>query len=69
MTTVLSPIVSEFATVEEAEAYEAWKRAKIEKSMADPRPGIPHDQVMAKAQALLDAKKRKHAQAGLDKAS
>ncbi|MFZ6765563.1 stability determinant [Undibacterium sp. Di26W] len=65
MTTELSPIVSEFATAEEAQAYEAWKRAKIEKSMADTRPGTPHDQVMARAQAIIDAKQKKHAESSL----
>lgn len=61
MTTVLSPIVSEFATVEEAEAYDRWFRAKVQKSLDDPRPSIPHDQVMARVQAIIDAKRKKHA--------
>ena len=46
--TKLTPIESEFATTEEAEAYDAWFRAQVEASLADPRPGIPHDQVMAR---------------------
>lgn len=69
MNTVLSPIVSEFATVEEAEAYEVWKRAKIEKAMADTRLCIPHDQVMSSVQALINAKQKKHAEAALVKSS
>ena len=60
MTTTLTPIESEFATVEEAEAYEQWLRAKVQASLDDPRPNIPHDQVMARMRALL-AKKRKTA--------
>jgi len=36
------------------EAYDAWFRAKIEKALADPRPSIPHEVVMAQVQALLD---------------
>ena len=44
----LSPIVSEFETEEEAEAYDKWFRAKVEASLADPRPGIPHDEAMAR---------------------
>lgn len=36
------------------EAYDAWLRAKIEKALADPRPGIPHEVVMAQVQAILD---------------
>ncbi len=50
----LSPIESEFATTEDAEAYDAWFRAKVEKAMASTAPGIPHDEVMAMAQAVID---------------
>lgn len=57
MPTVLSPIESEFATTEEAEAYERWLRAKVQKSLDNPRPNIPHDQVMARMRALLAKKK------------
>ncbi|EPR17378.1 hypothetical protein M527_17070 [Sphingobium indicum IP26] len=55
--TKLTPIESEFATTEEAEAYDAWFRAQIEASLADPRPSIPHDQVMAELRAIIAAKK------------
>lgn len=51
----LSPIESEFATTEEAEAYDVWFRRKVETSLADPRPAIPHDQVMAEMRALIDS--------------
>lgn len=57
--TKLSPIESEFATTEEAEAYDVWFRAKIEKSLADTRPPIPHDQVMAEMRALIDRRRKK----------
>jgi hypothetical protein len=52
--TKLSPIESEFATTEEAEAHDAWVRAKVEAALASTKPSIPHDEVMAKAQAILD---------------
>lgn len=55
--TKLTPIESEFATIEEAEAYDTWLRAKVEKAMASTRPRIPHDQVMAKMQAIIDRRK------------
>ncbi|HAJ04496.1 MULTISPECIES: hypothetical protein [unclassified Brevundimonas] len=55
----LDPIVSEFATTEEAEAHDAWVRAKVEQSLAEPGPDIPHDQVMAEIQAMLDAKAKR----------
>lgn len=53
----LTPIESEFATTGEAEAYDAWLRAEVEASLADPRPGIPHDEVMAEMQAIIDRRK------------
>ena len=55
----LSPIVSEFETEEEAEAYDRWFRARVEASLADPRPPIPHDEVMAEMHKLLAEKARK----------
>ena len=50
----LSPIESEFATTEEAEAYDAWFRAKVETAMTSTAPGIPHDQVMAMVQEVIE---------------
>lgn len=58
MNSVLSPIVSEFETEEQAASYDRWFRAKIEASRADPRPSIPHDQVMSEMRSLLARKKR-----------
>jgi hypothetical protein len=55
--TKLDPIVSEFATTEEAEAYDAWFRAKIEAAIASDEPDVPHDEVMARMQAILDRRK------------
>ncbi len=58
MNTSLSPIESEFATVEEAEAYERWFRAKVQESLDDLRPNIPHDVVMAEMRQLLEDKRK-----------
>ena len=55
----LSPIESEFASTEEAEAYDVWFRAKVEKSLADARPPVPHDEAMARVKAIIDAKRAK----------
>jgi hypothetical protein len=52
----LSPIVSEFETEEEAAAYDAWFRAKVEASLADTRPSVPHEVVKAEVRALLERK-------------
>jgi len=61
MKTALSPIESEFATTEEAEAYERWFRAKVQESLDDNSPLISHDQVMAEMQEQIDTKRREHA--------
>jgi hypothetical protein len=50
----LSPIVSEFETEEEAEAHDRWFRAKVEAALADERPGIPHDEAMARIRRKLE---------------
>jgi predicted transcriptional regulator len=50
----LDPIISEFATSEDEEAYDKWFRAEVEAGLAETGPGIPHEQVMAEAQAIID---------------
>ncbi|EAA9298207.1 stability determinant, partial [Salmonella enterica subsp. enterica] len=42
MGNALSPIVSEFETVEQEASYNEWLRAKVAASLADPRPAKPH---------------------------
>ena len=54
----LDPIVSEFASTEEEEAYDRWYRAKVSKSLATTKPLIPHEQVMAEAQDIIDRNRR-----------
>ncbi len=50
------PLVSDFESKEHEESYTAWLRTKIQQSISDPRPRIPHDVVMAEMRALLDGK-------------
>ena len=60
MSEALSPIVSEFETVEQEAAYTAWLQAKVAASLADPRPPIPHDEVERRmAERLAKLRKRK----------
>jgi hypothetical protein len=62
MSEVLSPIVSEFETVEQETEYTAWLQAKVAASLADPRPSIPHDEVERRmAERLAKLHKRKAA--------
>ncbi len=53
MSTKLSPLVSEFETEEQEASYTAWLQAKVAASLADPRPAIPHDEVMAEMDTLI----------------
>lgn len=57
-----SRIESEFDTPEQEAAYEKWLRAKVAASLADPRPAIPHDEVMARVQAIIDEAKARQAE-------
>jgi hypothetical protein len=41
----------------EDEAYSEWMRAEAAVSLADPRPNHSHAQVMAAAQALIEARR------------
>ncbi|MGY2374704.1 type II toxin-antitoxin system RelB family antitoxin [Pseudomonas sp. SDO524_S393] len=58
MSIPLSPIVSEFETEEQAASYDRWFRAKVQASMDDPRPNIPHEQVMAEMRVLIESKRK-----------
>jgi len=60
MSAELSPSVSEFETEEQAVSYDRWFRAKVQASLDDPRPNVPHDQVMADMRALIESKRNKH---------
>lgn len=53
----LSPIVSEFESVEQAEAYEAWLHAKVAASLADGKPTIAHDEAMVQIRKIIEDKR------------
>lgn len=56
----LSPIVSEFETEEEAEAYDAWFRKKVQRALDDPGRLISHDEAMAEVdEVIAEAAKRR----------
>lgn len=55
--TEMTSIESEFATTDEAEAHEAWVRAKVETALASQEPAVPHDQVMAEIQGIIGARR------------
>ena len=43
------------------EAHDKWFRAKVFEALTDSQPGVPHQQVMDEAQALIDRKRRARA--------
>jgi hypothetical protein len=49
----LPPVVPEFSTTPQAEAYDRWFLALVQASFDDRHPSIPHDQVMAEMDALI----------------
>ncbi|MBB5685798.1 type II toxin-antitoxin system RelB family antitoxin [Sphingobium boeckii] len=55
--TELSPIVSEFETTEQADAYDRWLREKVAASLADTSPVIPHDAAMARVRAIIEKRR------------
>ena len=59
MNTALSPTESEFGTQQEAQAHDAWFRSRVLKSMADTRPSVPHDEVVAETEAIIQAAERR----------
>lgn len=52
---VPSPAISEFETEEQAVSYDRWFRAKVQASLDDPRPAVPHDRVMVRIDAIIEA--------------
>ena len=52
----LSPIVSEFESLEQEQAYLRWMQAKVAAARADPRPRLAHDAVMAEMEEIITSK-------------
>jgi hypothetical protein len=58
----LDPIISEFDTEEEAEAYDLWFRTQVEAGLKEKGPGIPNEEVMARVRKTIeDAKAKENA--------
>jgi hypothetical protein len=56
-----SPLVSEFGSAEEEAAYLKWLHEKVAASLADPRPPVPHDEVMRRAREAIERGKARRA--------
>jgi hypothetical protein len=53
VTNAYDPLISEFDSAEAEAGYEKWLIARVERSIADPRPSIPHAEVAAGAEAII----------------
>lgn len=51
----LDPIISEFETAEQAASYDRWFRKRVQAAIDDPRPSVPHDEVMQRIEATIEA--------------
>lgn len=60
MSAVLSPLVSEFETLEQEAAHTRWLQAKVAASLADPRPAIAHDEVERRVAERLQSLRERH---------
>ena len=60
MAAALYPLISEFETEEQAKSYAAWLKVKVQASLDDTRPSIPHDQVMAEMDAIIAQAEDRH---------
>jgi hypothetical protein len=52
--TKLDPIICEFATQAEVDAYDAWYCKKVQDALDDPRRSIPHEEVMRHVRATIE---------------
>lgn len=54
----LSPIISEFQSAEDAIAHDVWFRVKVESALNSDKSSLPHDEVVAEAQAIVEFRRR-----------
>jgi hypothetical protein len=54
-----SPVVPDFMPPEDEAAYERWFVEKVREALDDPRPPVPHEEAMARVQAVIDRAARR----------
>ncbi len=52
-TASLDPIVSEFETEQQRAEHEQWIRAELTRRQDDPRPPLPHDEVVRRMEERM----------------
>lgn len=53
MSPLRDPQMYRFETAEAEARYDAWLQSKVAASLADPRPSIPHEEVVVEMESLL----------------
>ena len=64
MSADFSPIVSGLETEEQVGNHDRWFRAKVQASIDDPRPNVPHDRMMEDIRALIESKRNVNGRMG-----
>jgi hypothetical protein len=60
-TATLDPIVSEFETTGQEAEHTAWIRAELTRRRDDPRPPVPHDEVVRRMEERMTRWQRRQA--------
>lgn len=47
-------------SMEDHSSYEQWFQTKVQEALNDPRPGIPHEEVMREMKVLIESKLSRH---------
>jgi hypothetical protein len=55
MSTVIDPLVSEFATQTQADDYERWYRAKVQEAQTSSQPRLAHAEVVRRIEHQIAA--------------
>jgi hypothetical protein len=61
MSVPLDPLIFEFETEEQALRYDGWFRTKVEQALTSVAPRLPHDEAVARIEALLATKRAERA--------
>ena len=64
MSADFSPNVSGLETEEQVANQDRWFRAKVQASVDDPRPNVPHDRMMEDIRALIESKRNVNGRIG-----
>jgi len=59
----LDPLFYDIDATEEDVSYDRWFRAKVQEALDSKKPALPHDEAMARVDAMLAARRAARASA------